>query len=113
MRKPTKRKPKAKRKARPSKAPMSKETASWADAPPIERQLAKVFWTGRSQAVRLPKEFRFVGDTVLIRRVGNMVVLEEERDKNGWPKGFFEWLRANAIPDFEIPPDGPPRDVDL
>lgn len=37
---------------------------------------AKLFWTGRSQAVRLPKEFRFEGDEVRIRRQGNAVVLE-------------------------------------
>lgn len=29
---------------------------------------AKLFWTGRSQAVRLPKEFRFDGQEVRIRR---------------------------------------------
>lgn len=38
--------------------------------------IAKLFWSGRSQAVRLPKEFRFEGDTVRIRRQGNAVVLE-------------------------------------
>ena len=37
---------------------------------------AKLFWTGRSQAVRLPKEYRFEGDEVRIRRQGNAVVLE-------------------------------------
>lgn len=36
---------------------------------------AKVFMSGRSQAVRLPKEYRFDGDEVLIKRVGNAVVL--------------------------------------
>jgi antitoxin VapB len=37
---------------------------------------AKVFWSGRSQAVRLPKEFRFVTDQVRIRRHGSAVILE-------------------------------------
>ena len=36
---------------------------------------AKLFKTGDSQAVRLPKEFRFTGDEVLIKHVGNAVVL--------------------------------------
>lgn len=36
---------------------------------------AKLFQNGQSQAVRLPKEFRFEGDEVLIQRVGNAVVL--------------------------------------
>lgn len=37
---------------------------------------AKVFWSGRSQAVRLPKEFRFETDEVRIRKHGNAVILE-------------------------------------
>src|SRR5207248_5805097 len=38
--------------------------------------IAKLFQNGRSQAVRLPKEFRFEGDRVRVRRVGNGVLLE-------------------------------------
>ena len=34
---------------------------------------AKLFRNGQSQAVRLPKEFRFDGDEVWIKRVGNGV----------------------------------------
>ncbi|KQN25399.1 hypothetical protein ASE86_03935 [Sphingomonas sp. Leaf33] len=37
---------------------------------------AKLFWSGRSQAVRLPKEFRFEGEEVRIRREGGRVILE-------------------------------------
>ena len=37
---------------------------------------AKLFWSGRSQAVRLPKEFRFEGSEVQIRRRGSAVILE-------------------------------------
>ena len=37
---------------------------------------AKVFMNNRSQAVRLPREFRFEGDRVRIRRVGQGVLLE-------------------------------------
>jgi antitoxin VapB len=36
---------------------------------------AKVFMTGRSQAVRLPKEFRLSGSSVRISRLGNSIVL--------------------------------------
>ncbi len=35
----------------------------------------KLFQNGRSQAVRLPKEFRFDGTEVYIKKVGNAVVL--------------------------------------
>ena len=37
---------------------------------------AKLFRNGRSQAVRLPREFRLEGDEVRIRRVGEGVLLE-------------------------------------
>ena len=37
--------------------------------------VAKLFQNGQSQAVRLPKSFRFEGDQVYIKRVGNAVVL--------------------------------------
>ena len=37
--------------------------------------MAKLFQNGRSQAVRLPKEFRFEGTAVRIRREGNRVIL--------------------------------------
>lgn len=36
---------------------------------------AKLFQNGQSQAVRLPKEFRFEGEDVFIKRLGNAVVL--------------------------------------
>jgi antitoxin VapB len=36
---------------------------------------AKLFINGRSQAVRLPKEFQFKGDDVLIQKVGDAVIL--------------------------------------
>lgn len=39
-------------------------------------QTAKLFWSGRSQAVRLPKEFRMEGDEVHIRKQGAAVILE-------------------------------------
>jgi len=39
-------------------------------------KFAKLFQNGQSQAVRLPKEFRFEGDKVRIRRVGKAVMLE-------------------------------------
>ncbi|MDP1714310.1 MAG: type II toxin-antitoxin system VapB family antitoxin [Anaerolineales bacterium] len=38
-------------------------------------QTAKLFQNGKSQAVRLPKEFRFGSDCVYIKRVGLAVVL--------------------------------------
>lgn len=45
---------------------------------------AKLFWSGRSQAVRLPKGFRFTGSEVLIRKHGNSVILEPIAENWDW-----------------------------
>jgi antitoxin VapB len=37
---------------------------------------AKLFKNGRSQAIRLPREFRFDGDTVRVRRAGRGILVE-------------------------------------
>ena len=68
---------------------------------------AKLFMNGQSQAVRLPKEFRFEGTEVRIRRVGRAVILEPIDDQP-WPPGYWEnmpvldeeWRR----PDDLVPP---------
>lgn len=36
---------------------------------------AKLFQNGQSQAVRLPKEFRFLGEKVFIKKMGNATIL--------------------------------------
>ncbi len=68
-----------------------------------ERRRAKVFWSGRSQAVRLPKEFRLAADEVSIHREGRKLVLEPiaiERDSKGWPAAW--WKLAGAAPEFDV-----------
>jgi len=45
---------------------------------------AKIFWSGRSQAVRLPKDYRFQGKEVRIRRHGSAVILEPVADDWTW-----------------------------
>ena len=47
-------------------------------------ETAKIFWSGRSQAVRLPKNFRFDGNEVSIKRRGAAVVLEPIADDWSW-----------------------------
>jgi antitoxin VapB len=67
-----------------------------------KRKTASLFWTGRSQAVRLPKEFRFTGDTVLVWREGNAVILEPNQQ---WPDDYVESF--TGVPDdFDRPPQG-------
>ena len=41
---------------------------------------AKIFKNGKSQAIRLPKEYRFRGSKVYLKQVGNAVVLIPEQD---------------------------------
>ena len=50
---------------------------------------AKLFENGRSQAVRLPKEYRFNGDEVAINKVGDIVILMPKENK--WA-GFLNSL---------------------
>lgn len=63
----------------------------------------KVFWTGRSQAIRLPLAFRVSTAEVSIRREGSCLLLEPveiERDEKGWPRAF--WELAGSAPDFDL-----------
>jgi len=58
--------------------------------------VAKIFWSGRSQAVRLPKEFRFDTAEVRIRRHGKSVILEPIAQD-------WEWLDAlGGAPDDDF-----------
>lgn len=67
---------------------------------------AKIFRNGRSQAVRLPKEFRFEGEEVKIRRRGSQVILEPV-ERRRWPRGY--WTSWGRVPDdFEAPTPLPP-----
>lgn len=43
---------------------------------------------GRSQAVRLPKDFRLPGRRVRIKRMGQGILLEPLAEE-AWPKGYF------------------------
>ncbi|MFT4099721.1 MAG: type II toxin-antitoxin system VapB family antitoxin [Burkholderiaceae bacterium] len=65
--------------------------------------IAKLFMSGRSQAVRLPKELRFTGDTVIARRLGNGVLLLP-------PDAPWQIMRDaldEFAPDFTIERDQP------
>lgn len=70
-------------------------------------EVAKVFMSGRSQAVRLPKAFRFDTKEVTIERVGDAVIL---RPKDDHPAAWSERLLA-AVQAFADTPL-PDRDAD-
>ncbi len=61
---------------------------------------AKIFKNGRSQAVRLPKQFRFDSVEVKIRKEGNKVILEPMENET-WSKDF--WNLFTTDPDFVTP----------
>ena len=50
---------------------------------------AKVFENGRSQAVRLPKEYRFSDEEVAVNKIGDVVILMPKENK--W-SGFLNSL---------------------
>ena len=72
-------------------------------------QTAKVFPNGRSQAVRLPKEFRFDSDEVYVARMGSAVVLLPKTDS--W-NVLFESLDgfSDDFMEERIQPDQQQRD---
>ncbi len=72
--------------------------------------VAKLFQNGRSQAVRLPKEFRFDGTEVRISKQGEKVILEPVK-KSKWPAGF--WDNFTQDDQFEIPEPLPSKEFNL
>jgi antitoxin VapB len=75
----------------------------------MEREYrAKLFTNGGSQAVRLPKECRFPGTEVRVRKRGSAVIIEPvENARPGWPEGFWESMRP-VSEDFDVPEPLPP-----
>lgn len=72
----------------------------------ISVETAKIFENGRSQAVRLPKEFRFSGDEVFVQRLGRAVMLYPKdaawetfiSGLNGFSEDFLADGREAEIP---------------
>lgn len=70
---------------------MTAITRTTADSAMPTPSVAKIFTTGRSQAVRLPKAFRFTTDEVTIERQGDAVILRPKLSKDAW------WARMEKI----------------
>ncbi|MDR0908146.1 MAG: AbrB/MazE/SpoVT family DNA-binding domain-containing protein [Spirochaetaceae bacterium] len=74
--------------------------------------VAKVFMSGRSQAVRIPKAYRFKCSEVLIkRRPGGIIMLKpKKKEEMTWTK----LAEMGPCPDFEVYPDrNPPPESHL
>lgn len=79
-------------------------------------ETAKVFTHGGSQAVRLPKAYRFEGSEVRIRKEGDAVILEPKPPEFRRPQTEAEWAafwaRVDALGDPGGPfPDPPPQGI--
>jgi antitoxin VapB len=73
--------------------------------------IAKLFRNGSSQAVRLPREFRFVGDRVRIRRVPQGVLLEPmTTDAKSW-FDELDVINTEPFPKRAKQPATPKRDI--
>ena len=78
------------------------------------RRTAKLFYNGRSQAVRLPAEYRFSGSEVYVRRdpaTGDVVL---SRRPDSW-QDFFDLMKTIDVPkDFMVArDDAPPQKREL
>jgi antitoxin VapB len=74
---------------------------------------AKLFQTGRSQAVRLPKEFRFPGKEVRIRRFGTGVLLEPMRVDAKKVFAAIDAVGGSFMPEGREQPSMQERDFDF
>jgi antitoxin VapB len=66
---------------------------------------AKLFMHGRSQAVRLPKEFRLPGKEVRVGRMGDRVILSPIAKPQPFDAKAF-WAKIDALGDKPFMPEG-------
>lgn len=72
---------------------------------------AKLFQNGQSQAVRLPKEFRFDGDEVFIKKSGNVVMLIPTAHSWDSLLGSLDKFSPDFMAEREQPPQQVREDV--
>ncbi len=66
----------------------------------MSQTTAKVFMSGRSQAIRLPKAFRFSTDEVYVSRKVDKVILSPKPRGFSSKKEIAAWLNSVHCPDF-------------
>lgn len=81
----------------------------------LKEQKVRVFKNGRSRAVRIPKEFDFGGDEVLMRQERDGSLRLQPVHPKRSPRELVEWLRTQTPLDEDFPDieDFPPEPVDL
>jgi antitoxin VapB len=73
-----------------------------------QTQIAKLFKNGSSQAVRLPRAFRFKGDSVRIRREGDSVILDPVMTTQEWFAVLDSFNDVPFMPGGREQPEMPP-----
>jgi antitoxin VapB len=74
---------------------------------------ARIFWSGRSQAVRLPKAYRFDGEEVRIRRRGDAVILEPIATDWSWLDAIASHMSEDFFANGREQPGMPPDRSEL
>ena len=72
-------------------------------------EIAKLFWSGRSQAVRLPRDFRMEGTEVRIRKQGSAVILEPIASDWAWLDAIAGEFSADFLSGGRQQPELPKR----
>lgn len=74
-------------------------------------KIAHVYQDGQNQTIRLPKEFRFKGENVYIKKVGNIVVLIP--NENPWQSLFesLDQFTDDYMEEREQPPEQKREDI--
>jgi antitoxin VapB len=74
-------------------------------------QTAKIFTNGRSQAIRLPKEYRFSGDAVYINKIGKIVVLIPKDDPWSVLANSLDQFSDDFMEDRNQPPQNSRKEL--
>ena len=74
--------------------------------------IAKVFKSGNSLALRLPKELRPVEGEMEIEAAGDRWIVSPVK-RSAWPRGFFTRIRLQDPAALERPPQGEHREIRL
>ena len=72
-------------------------------------ETAKVFWSGRSQAVRLPKQFRVEGREVRLRKRGSGIILEPVPETWSWLDAIAGTLDEDIVEAVQEEPQATER----
>ena len=73
--------------------------------------ITKIFKSGNSMAMRLPKELNAREGEISITRQGNRWIVEPVKSRK-WPKDFFKKIRISD-PDFKRPEQGEHHPIEL